>query len=96
MSRGGYFDENALMAGLVKREFDNQRSIAKHAVEIKKLGDDRYNNICTICTSVASFVPRPILLSLSMLHAEKQGGRGYIGACDLLTEGDGMYAYCFC
>ena len=42
MSRRGYFDENALMTGLVRREFSDQRSIAKHADDIKKLGGDRY------------------------------------------------------
>jgi hypothetical protein len=42
MSRKGYFDENALMTGLVRREFSNQRSIAKHTEDIRQLGDDRY------------------------------------------------------
>ena len=42
MSRKGYFDENALMTGMVRREFSNQRSIGKHAEDIKQLGDDRY------------------------------------------------------
>ena len=42
MSRTGYFDENALMTGLVRREFSNERSITKHAEEIKQLRDDRY------------------------------------------------------
>lgn len=42
MSRRGYFDENALMTGLVRREFTDQKSISKHAEEIKQLGPDRY------------------------------------------------------
>ena len=42
MSRRGYFDENALMAGLVQSKFTNQRSISDFAAEIKGFNGDRY------------------------------------------------------
>lgn len=37
MSRGSFFDENALMAGLVRREFSGAGSILRFADEMKNL-----------------------------------------------------------
>lgn len=42
LSRTGYFDENALMTGLVRREFSDHSSIANHAGELKRFENDRY------------------------------------------------------
>ena len=42
MSRRGYFDENALMTGLVRREFTNEKSIVRFAKEMEKFKHNRY------------------------------------------------------
>ena len=39
-SRRMFFDENALMAGLVRREFTDQSSIRKFAKEIQNAEDE--------------------------------------------------------
>ena len=40
VNRKNFFDENALMAGLVKREFENVRSISEYANRLKKVASD--------------------------------------------------------
>ena len=41
MSRKSFFDENALMAGLVKREFSNRDSIARYSRGLRNTGRER-------------------------------------------------------
>lgn len=36
-NRKNFFDENALMAGLVKREFNDLRLITEYAAKLKKV-----------------------------------------------------------
>ena len=50
MSRRGYFDENALMTGLVQSKFTNQKSISNFAKEIEMLKRDKYVAIPKIYT----------------------------------------------
>ena len=40
VNRKNFFDENALMAGLVKREFEDVRSISEYANRLKKVASD--------------------------------------------------------
>ena len=57
-SRRMFFDENALMAGLVRREFADQDSIRKFAEEIRNAEDEPY---------VWFAVPR-VVVCTSLLH----------------------------
>ena len=42
LCRKSFFDENALMAGLVRREFSDRRSISRFSDEMNNLPNNEY------------------------------------------------------
>ena len=48
MSHKAFFDENALLAGVVRREFSDPNSIAKYAEDFKNLDGDKYVQIFSL------------------------------------------------
>lgn len=56
LSRKSFFDENALMAGLVRREFSNARAISRFADKMKNLPSNEYAIYTTIQLHYINFI----------------------------------------